>query len=100
MYVTINQEKIHISYKTSLDVIERKNIDCIINANHRQMLKIHNVTHLFTRDGKHYYFTRELNHYEKFKNTLKENFNEYYTEIDKTVSGYPDDVKTTLLQNI
>lgn len=79
-YVVIENDYIKIKDEKFMEIISKQNIDYIIVANHRRLLKIHNVTHIFTKDDNYFYFTNELNKYGKFKESLKVSFEKIYIE--------------------
>lgn len=96
MYVLISNDSIVIKKGALLEKIIRLNLECIIEANHRQQFKIHNVVHIFTRDGKYFYLTNEINSFKKLKKQLNDNFKDVYMKKKKVISSNFDMNKENL----
>lgn len=84
-YIIITNNNIQIIDKQEKTFINKNEISYIINANHQQLLKLHNVTHIFTKDNKYFYITNEINNYTRLKIELKKVFADHYIEIEKTI---------------
>jgi hypothetical protein len=87
MYVLISNDSIVIKRGSLLEKINKSNLECIIEANHKQLLKIHNVVHIFTKDGKYFYLTNEINSFKNFKKQLHDNFKDVYIKKKKIISN-------------
>ncbi|KAB3525617.1 hypothetical protein [Alkaliphilus serpentinus] len=76
-------------------------IEYIINSNHKQRLKTHNVTHFFMKNGDYYYLTREINNYERLKKDLKKRFpNKYFAVKDSFYGVLEEDKKSIILEKL
>lgn len=98
-YFVIEDNCIKIINKLDVEVIKKENIDCIIAASHLQLLKVHNVIHIYTDDGGYYFFTNEMINYKNFKEELQRTFPFQFVSREKLVMGYPTITKEFLLYN-
>ena len=98
-FVEVNNDWIRLISKDIEDVITKEDLDCIIVAEHVQLLKVYNVTHLYTKDGRYYFFTDEIIKYKKFKEELQMKFYEKFIVREKLIIGFPDISKDFLLYN-
>ena len=87
MYVQISKDSKVIKKGALLEEIIESNIECIIEANHMGLLKVHNVIHIFTKDGKYFYLTSEINCFKELKEELNDNFKEVYIKKERTISS-------------
>lgn len=96
-YVIVSGNGIKIVNKEFETFLEKEEIDCIIVARHHQLLKIHNVVHIFTKEGDYFFFTNEINKYSKFKKQLQDNFRNKFIVTTKLVKKSHNITKEFLL---
>lgn len=77
-YIVIYKEGLIISDRNQVIYIGNDEIDCIIEANHHQRLKIHNIVHVFLKDGRYFYFTNQISKYLFFKIDLQAIYHEKF----------------------
>ncbi|MCT4620308.1 MAG: hypothetical protein N4A62_13065 [Marinisporobacter sp.] len=87
MYVVVSNDSIIIKKDGVLEKIIRSDLEYIIEANHRQRLKIYNVIHIFTKDNRYFYLTREINSFKRLKKQLNVNFKDVYIKKEKVISS-------------
>lgn len=98
-YVFIYKEGLIISDKKQVIYIGNDEIDCIIEANHHQRLKIHNIVHVFLKDGRYFYFTNQITNFLFFKVDLHALYNDKFYIRDRLFSDDYEVTKENLLND-
>ena len=70
--------------------IKEEDILGIYLAKHRQMMKIHKIVHIFTKDGTYIHVTNEVNKYNRFISLLKFYYPNKFKVCKHIVSGVHD----------
>ncbi|WP_026478404.1 hypothetical protein [Alkaliphilus transvaalensis] len=88
-FIVIRDDEIEFSfdYCSKSKKYKKEEIEYIFNVNHRQRLKIHNVIHIFMKNGDYLYLTNEVTNFENLKRQLKIYFPKQYVEIQGTIIG-------------
>lgn len=95
--VFIYKEGMIVSDRDTLVTINLFDIDCIIEANHRQRMKMHNIVHVFLIDGRYLFFNDQIAHYPRFKMTLQEVYKDRYYKREGLFSEELEVTKENLL---
>jgi hypothetical protein len=95
-WVIVEKDSIIINNNKLVTSIYKNEFECIIYSQHLQRFKIHNVIHIFTRDERYFYITREIDNFDKLRKLLKETFPSLYLESDNLLLGVCEDEKELL----
>lgn len=75
-------------------------LDLIVLARHRQMLKIHTVVHFLSKSGTYVYVTSDLVRFKRFQLLLEYYYPKHWIVATKLIKGYNDITLEFLLDYI